>query len=183
MGASAEQIGRFLSYLLRHRPDSIGLELDVGGWARIDDLVRLTVAAPTPLTAEAIAHVVRTNDKQRYTISDDGTRIRANQGHSFAVELDLVAIPPPAVLFHGTATRFLAAIREQGLLPMGRQHVHLSAERRVAVDVGRRHGAVAVLVVDAAAMHAARLPFFRSANGVWLTAHVPPRFLGDDAEQ
>jgi len=181
MAASAEQIGRFLSYLLRHRPDSIGLEIDVGGWARIDDLVRLTAKSPTPLCAAGIADVVRSNDKQRYTISDDGARIRANQGHSFPVELDLAALAPPPVLFHGTATRFLAAIRERGLLPMGRQHVHLSFDRAVAVAVGRRHGNVAVLVVDAAAMHAAEMPFFRSVNGVWLTAHVPPRFLGDDA--
>ena len=183
MAASPEQIGRYLSFLLRHRPDAIGLELDVGGWACIDDLVQLTARSQTPLSREAIEHVARTNDKQRYTISDDGVRIRANQGHSFAVDLDLVAIAPPAVLFHGTATRFLAAIREQGLLPMGRQHVHLSAQREVATDVGRRHGSAVVLVVDAAAMHAAALPFFRSANGVWLTASVPPRFLRADTAE
>lgn len=177
MSAPRERVSKFLSYLLRHEPHTIGLELDAAGWARIDDLVRLTAGTTTPLTVEAILDAVRTNDKRRFGLSDDGSRVRANQGHSVDVDLGLPAIEPPFVLFHGTATRFLAAILAEGLQPRGRQHVHLSADVGVAIDVGRRHGKPAVLAIDARAMQAGGAAFHRSANGVWLTAHVPPRFL------
>jgi putative RNA 2'-phosphotransferase len=168
---------RFLSYLLRHRPGAIGLELDGAGWARIDDLVRLTASGREPFTRELILEIVRTNDKQRFAVSSDGERIRANQGHSIDVDLGLAPCEPPAVLYHGTAERFLASIRDEGLRKRSRQHVHLSADHATAVVVGARHGTAVVLVVDAAAMRAEGIEFFRAGNGVWLVDAVPPRFL------
>lgn len=178
--APNDDASRFLSYLLRHRPDSIGLQLDAGGWAMIDDLVRLSANSRTPLSASTIAAIVQSSDKQRFVLSPDGTRVRANQGHSVDIDLGLAPTTPPPVLFHGTAQRFLASIERDGLQPRGRQHVHLSRERETAVTVGRRHGQPVVLRVDAAALHAAGQPFFVSANGVWLVAAVPPRYLQRD---
>jgi putative RNA 2'-phosphotransferase len=178
--APNDAASRFLSYLLRHRPDSIGLQLDAGGWAIIDDLVRLSANSPTPLSATTIAAIVQTNDKQRFVVSPDGTRVRANQGHSVDIDLELAPTTTPPVLFHGTAQRFLASIERDGLQPRGRQHVHLSRERATALTVGRRHGRPVVLRVDAAALHAAGQPFFVSANGVWLVAAVPPPYLQRD---
>ncbi|MBL8753155.1 MAG: RNA 2'-phosphotransferase [Planctomycetes bacterium] len=177
---------KFLSLVLRHRPDAIGLQLDAAGWASLDDLVRLSIGGKTPLTRELILEVVHTSDKQRFALTPDGSRIRANQGHSVEVDLGLAPSEPPPVLYHGTATRFLAAIRRQGLRPMARQHVHLSAEHGIAESVGARHGAAVVLVVDAAAMRGEGIEFYRADNGVWLTAVVPPRFLrgqGTDSGQ
>jgi putative RNA 2'-phosphotransferase len=121
--------------------------------------------------------VVRTNDKQRFRISDDGARIRASQGHSLAVDLALTPHVPPAVLFHGTATRFLAAIHTEGIKAGARHHVHLSATYDTALTVGRRHGRPVVLTVRARAMHHTGLIFYRADNGVWLTGHVPVAFI------
>lgn len=177
MADPLHRASRLLSYVLRHRPDAIGLEVDGAGWARIDELVRLTASGATPLTRALVEQVVLTNAKQRFAISDDGERIRANQGHSIDVDLGLQALTPPDVLFHGTATLRLDAILREGLRAQGRRHVHLSIAVDTALEVGRRHGAPAVLVVDAAAMHAAGHRFFVSANGVWLTDAVPATFL------
>jgi len=171
------KISKFLSYVLRHRPDAIGLALDEGGWAAVDELIGRAAAAGRRLDRQRLQEVVETNDKQRFVLSEDGQRIRASQGHSIAVDLGLQPLEPPQVLYHGTATRFLAAIREQGLSPRSRTHVHLSADHDTAVRVGQRHGKPVVLVIDAAAMHAAGFRFFLSENGVWLTESVPHRFL------
>lgn len=166
-----------MSYALRHAPEAAGLVLDDAGWADVDDLVRGAQAAGQPLTDALVREIVRTSDKQRFRLSDDGRRIRASQGHSVAVDLKLQPVEPPETLFHGTATRFLASILTEGLKPGSRQHVHLSDAETTATAVGKRHGRAVVLRVDAGAMHAEGLAFFRSDNGVWLTAHVPPRFL------
>jgi len=167
---------KFLSLVLRHAPEKIGLQLDPQGWVPIDEL--LSKAAPhLPLTMELLHEVVRTSDKQRFAISEDGTRIRANQGHSVPVELGLAPQAPPEQLYHGTATRFLDSIREQGLLRGDRHHVHLSAAAETAVMVGARHGQPVVLIVNAGDMNRAGHVFFRSDNGVWLVEHVPPSFL------
>ena len=171
-----ERVSRFLGYVLRHRPDAIGLSLDAEGWAEIDALLRLA-QRELPLTRAMIDDAVARNDKQRYAISDDGLRIRARQGHSFAVDLGLMPQVPPAKLYHGTATRFVDAIRREGLVKRDRQHVHLSPSVDTATVVGARHGRVVVLTIDAAAMHAAGHVFFRSENGVWLVDAVPPNFL------
>ena len=169
---------RFLALVLRHQPGRIGLTLDAAGWADIDDLIA-RAAGHHPLTRALIEQAVAENDKQRYAISEDGRRIRARQGHSHAVAvaLDLPAVAPPAVLYHGTATRWLDAILREGLDRRSRQHVHLSDDADTAGRVGARHGRPVVLRVDAAAMASAGHVFHRSENGVWLTEAVPPAFL------
>lgn len=171
---------KFLSLILRHRPDAIGLALDDAGWADIDDILRL---APPDLrlTRERIDRAVAENGKRRFAISDDGTRIRARQGHSIEVDLQLPAVAPPARLYHGTATRFVASIRRDGLVKRDRRHVHLSADAGTATTVGARHGRPTVLVVRAGEMAAAGHAFFLSENGVWLTDAVPVEFIDFDA--
>jgi putative RNA 2'-phosphotransferase len=168
---------KFMSLVLRHQPEAIGLSLDAEGWAPIDELVRLSSTSRSPLSTDLVHEVVRTSDKQRFRVSEDGLRIRASQGHSVEVDLALPPSEPPDVLFHGTATRFLASIMAEGLRPGSRQHVHLSADEATAVRVGERHGKPVVLVVAARAMHEAGHTFFVSDNGVWLTAAVPARYL------
>ena len=176
-GWSDRRLSRFLSLVLRHRPERIGVQLDGGGWAEVDELVARAQEAGVPLTAERLRRVVAGNDKQRFSYSPDGLHVRANQGHSLAVDLELVAVAPPDELYHGTARRSLPAIRREGLTGRGRNHVHLSGDPDSATAVGRRHGPPVVLTVAAGAMHREGHDFFRSINGVWLTRTVPPRFL------
>ena len=168
---------KFLAKTLRHRPERLGLSLDPEGWLEIDALLRATKAMG--LTREDIEEVVARNDKQRFAISADGKRIRARQGHSVHVELGLQAVEPPGVLYHGTTQPLLEAIREMGLIKMGRQHVHLSGDVETAQRVGSRRGHPVVLDVDAGRMHADGHAFFLSENGVWLTDRVPPDYLGE----
>ena len=167
---------KFLSLVLRHQPEIIGLPLDDAGWADIDVLIRLS-QPHKPLTRALIEQVVEENSKQRFAISDDGRRIRANQGHSIEVELGLQPVTPPTLLYHGTATRFVDAIRREGLVKRSRQHVHLSADAGTATTVGARHGKPVVLIVRAGEMAAVGHAFFRSENGVWLTDAVPVEFI------
>ncbi|WP_329058403.1 RNA 2'-phosphotransferase [Amycolatopsis sp. NBC_01480] len=171
------RISKRLSRHLRHDPAAIGLTLDPAGWAEVDTLLACLARHGAPVTRAELAEVVTHNAKRRFAFDDTGTRIRASQGHSVAVDLELTATTPPAVLYHGTATRFAAAIFAEGLRPMRRHAVHLSATVDTAVAVGTRHGKPLVLRVDAAAMAAAGHEFQVSANGVWLTASVPPEFL------
>ncbi|HJP77130.1 MAG TPA: RNA 2'-phosphotransferase [Pseudonocardiaceae bacterium] len=166
------RISKKLALYLRHAPEKIGLNLDEAGWADVEDIL-----AALRITRAELDDVVATNDKQRFAFSEDGAKIRASQGHSIPVELDLPRQTPPAVLYHGTVARFLDAILRDGLRPMNRHHVHLSATIDTALKVGARRGKPVVLVVDAAAMDADGVPFWLSANGVWLTDHVPPRHL------
>ncbi|HET9234199.1 MAG TPA: RNA 2'-phosphotransferase [Candidatus Eisenbacteria bacterium] len=172
-----KQASKFLSYVLRHEPDAIGLQIDAQGWASIEDLITLTQGRELPLSRELIESVVAMSDKQRFSISPDGLRIRANQGHSIAVDLGLQPVRPPETLFHGTATRFLESIRSAGLQPQERQHVHLSPDAETATRVGQRHGKPVVLQVRAAALFDAGTPFYLSENGVWLTPMVPLEYL------
>ncbi len=172
-----KKISKFLSYVLRHRPDEIGLTLDDNGWADIDDLIERARTTSVGLTHELLYEIVRSNDKQRFAINDDGKRIRASQGHSVEVDLALEPKQPPEVLFHGTATRFIDAIRQEGLRPMSRQHVHLSPDEETATKVGQRHGKPVVLRIRSGDMSRASRIFFLSANGVWLTDLVEPRFV------
>ena len=170
------KISKFLSLVLRHRPDMIHLTLDPQGWTSVDELI--AKARPRMhLTRELIEQTVMNNDKQRFALSEDGQRIRANQGHSIAVDLQLKPQVPSAVLYHGTTNRFLKSILQDGLKSRQRQYVHLSKDIATAVIVGRRHGEPVILQVDAAAMHEQGCEFFLSENGVWLTDHVPPQFL------
>ncbi|WP_327354894.1 RNA 2'-phosphotransferase [Streptomyces sp. NBC_01304] len=169
------RVSKYLSKHLRHEPERIGLALDAAGWIGIDTLIAAAAAHGFRFTRAELDHVVAANDKQRFAI--DGDRIRANQGHSIAVELNLPPATPPAYLFHGTVARNLDAIRTEGLKAMNRHDVHLSADRETATRVGARRGRPVVLSVDAGAMHRAGHEFRVSANGVWLTAAVPPKYL------
>ena len=174
-GPEDVRLSKLLSLVLRHDPGAIGLTLDAGGWAEID---RIVAGAGFPVTAAEIAAVVRASGKQRFALSEDGRRIRANQGHSVPVELGLVPVTPPQTLFHGTATNTLDAIRSEGLRPMGRQHVHLSPDPDTAQKVGQRHGRPVILTVAARDLSDTGQAFYLSANGVWLTGPVPPGYLG-----
>lgn len=171
------RISRFLSLVLRHKPDAIDLALDAHGWADVDALIRLANAHGRRLNRSVLEHVVAANDKQRFAFSPDGLRIRASQGHSVDVDLALSPQEPPATLYHGTAERFVASIRAHGLRPGSRNHVHLSADVVTARKVGQRHGTPVILEVRAQAMSAAGLKFYRSANGVWLTEGVPIEYI------
>lgn len=171
------KLSKFLSLILRHQPETIGLQLDAQGWADIAELLQKAAATGRSMTRADMDQVIAGNDKKRFTVSADGLRLRAAQGHSTPVQLELPARTPPDLLYHGTATRFLDAILAEGLKPQARQHVHLSTDSETAQQVGSRHGRAVVLVVDAAAMQAEDFSFFQADNGVWLTAAVPARFL------
>ncbi|GAA5134539.1 RNA 2'-phosphotransferase [Alloalcanivorax gelatiniphagus] len=166
-----------LSYVLRHRPDSVGLSLGEHGWVAVDDLLHALSASGTRLTRDDLRRVVSTNDKQRFELDPSGDRIRARQGHSVEVDLALEPAVPPDVLFHGTPERNLPSIRATGLDRRQRHHVHLSPDTETAQRVGSRRGAAAVLTIDAAAMSAAGATFWCTGNDVWLTDHVGPEFI------
>lgn len=154
------------------------MKLDPQGWLNINDLIQQANRSGFPLSLELLHDVVATSDKQRFALSDDGLRIRANQGHSVkSVELELQPTAPPEQLFHGTVASFIASIRQQGLLKRSRNHVHLSAELDTAKKVGSRRGKPIVLTVASGRMHESGQQFFVSANGVWLTDSVPAEFL------
>ncbi|VWB24459.1 RNA 2'-phosphotransferase [Burkholderia lata] len=174
----ATRISRYLNYLLRHAPQTIGLQLDPEGWADIDELIAGAARDGHPLDRATLETVCSTNDKQRFALSDDGRRIRAVQGHSTpVVQRSYPAAQPPERLYHGTATRFLDSIRAQGLKPGTRHHVHLSPDIRTAQAVGTRYGVPVILEVDARRMHRQGHTFFVAENGVWLTDAVPTEFL------
>ncbi|MFJ1793797.1 RNA 2'-phosphotransferase [Kitasatospora griseola] len=168
---------KMLSRILRHDPGSVGVSLDAAGWVEVDTLLAALARHRRPLSRAQLDHVVATNNKRRFAYSEDGGSIRASQGHTVEVDLGLPATTPPDVLFHGTAERTLPYILAEGLRPMTRQDVHLSADTETAVRVGSRHGRPVVLEVDAAAMAAAGHEFRVSANGVWLTDAVPVPYL------
>jgi putative RNA 2'-phosphotransferase len=180
VGADAKRVVRlskFLSLVLRHEPHAIGITLDREGWVGVDELLAKAAAKGTAMTRAELDHVVTTNEKKRFTFSSDGARIRAAQGHSVSVELGLTPKVPPALLFHGTAEKSLAAIMAEGLQPRARRHVHLSGDEATAVAVGKRHGKPVVLSVAAGTMHGDGTQFWQADNGVWLTDAVPPRYL------
>jgi putative RNA 2'-phosphotransferase len=177
MSSDPVQLSKFLSFVLRHKPDAIGLTLDSQGWADIDELIGKANASGTPFSHADLLGVVETSDKKRFSISADRLRIRAAQGHSVSVELGLLPKEPPPVLYHGTATRFAESILSEGLKPQTRQQVHLSLDEATARRVGQRHGKPVIFSVDAARMHAQGFNFFLADNGVWLTDQVPPQFL------
>jgi putative RNA 2'-phosphotransferase len=171
------KISKYLSKHLRHQPERLGLKLVVGGWVPVDALLAACAQHNFPITREELRQVVAENDKQRFSFDETGNSIRANQGHSVEVDLQLRAATPPPVLYHGTGERSLKFILESGLRKMARHHVHLSADAETAKRVGGRHGRPVVLEVDAAAMSRAGHQFYLSANGVWLVEYVAPEFL------
>lgn len=177
------EASKFLSFVLRHQPEAIGVALDTDGWSNVNELIAGAARQGKQLSRALIEQVVATNNKRRFELSGDGQCIRAVQGHSTrSVQRQFEPRQPPEVLFHGTArhgtaSRFVAAIDREGLKPGSRHHVHLSADEQTARAVGIRYGLPVVLVVDAARMHAQGFVFHQAENGVWLTARVPPAFL------
>ncbi|MDX3093878.1 RNA 2'-phosphotransferase [Streptomyces sp. ME19-03-3] len=171
------KLSKFLARVLRHDPASIGIALDEAGWVDVDKLIAASRRSGRRFSGADLDHVVAANDKKRFAFSEDGRRIRASQGHSVEVDLGLLPVEPPAVLFHGTASTTLPIVLREGLKPMSRRDVHLSADVETAVRVGTRHGRPVVLAVDAAALAATGHVFRVSANGVWLTNAVPPTHL------
>ena len=168
------EISKFLSYILRHNPEYIGITLDQEGWANIHEIVN---KSEMDLNYNFIKEVVKTNKKRRFSISNDGLYIRANQGHSINVNLGLEPKCPPDILYHGTAERFLKPIQREGLKSGQRQYVQLSTDIDTATAVGKRHGKPVILEINSVAMHQQGHEFFLSDNGVWLTMHVPNNYL------
>lgn len=177
MSDAHRKTSKFMSLVLRHEPQRIGIALDPAGWVSVEELLAGMRGAGHGITVEQLREIVRSSDKQRFALSEDGQRIRANQGHSVEVELGYTPQVPPEWLWHGTADRFLESIRAKGLIKGSRHHVHLSADERTAAAVGVRHGRLALLRVAAGRMHESGHAFFLSTNGVWLVEHVPPEFL------
>ena len=173
---SLKSTSKFISLILRHKPEVIGITLDDHGWADTKELIE-GVNKTHPLTMEMLEEIVRTDEKQRYSFNEDKTRIRANQGHSIPVDADLTETEPPETLYHGTGEKSVPSIEKQGLRPMSRLYVHLSKDAETARTVGARHGRPVVYLVLAGEMHRDGYPFFLSANGVWLTREVPVRYL------
>ena len=169
--------GRFLSMVLRHRPEVLDIQLDAQGWADIKDLLAKLKDYGRSISRADLDQIVENNNKKRYVISDDGKRIRASQGHSIDIELEYAPMEPPEMLYHGTADRFLQSIFKTGLNKRKRHHVHLSADLDTASQVGKRHGKLVILKVAAAEMHKAGHTFYCTPNGVWLTESVPIEFL------
>lgn len=177
MDAKLLHLSKFLSLVLRHRPEQIGITLDPQGWVEVATLLQAAQHHGVAIDQASLLRVVAENDKQRFALSADGQFIRASQGHSLPVDLAREALAPPEQLYHGTASRYLAAIKHEGLQRRSRQHVHLSADQATAITVGQRHGKPVVLTVQAGRMAAAGFTFYRSANGVWLTDAVPVDYL------
>jgi putative RNA 2'-phosphotransferase len=177
MNKEQVKISKFLSLVLRHKPEAIGLNLDSQGWADIDELIECARRDRKVLNKEMIYDIVANNDKKRFALSEDRQKIRASQGHSIKVDLGLMEIEPPEYLFHGTAIRFLNSIKDIGLKPRGRHHVHLSIDYETAAKVGQRHGKPVVLKIYSGKMHVAGHKFFKSANNIWLTEEVSPAYI------
>ncbi|MDT0140818.1 RNA 2'-phosphotransferase [Acidovorax sp. PRC11] len=176
------EISKFLSYVLRHEPQAIGLTLDREGWADIDALISAAAQHGRRLNRELLDLVVCTSEKMRFAVSEDGASIRAVQGHSTdSVSISFEDNPPPPLLYHGTATRFLESIRAQGLLPGARQHVHLTENVQTAMSVGQRYGKPVVLTIAAGTMHNKGIKFYQAQNGVWLIPTVPVQFLSESS--
>ena len=180
MGNDQVRTSKFLSLILRHKPEKAGLSLDDSGWCSVDELLRGCAAGGYRISREELDIVVAENDKKRFEFSDDGARIRASQGHSIEVDLKYMPKQPPAELYHGTAIRFLDSIKKLGLIKGSRQQVHLSSDLETAFKVGARHGKPLVIRVDAKGMHTSGIPFYLTPNGVWLVDAVPPEYLSFD---
>jgi len=171
------RISRFLSLVLRHKPAEIGLQLDAQGWADVAELIEKGAIAGKIFTPQDLEEIVATNDKQRFAYNENRTRIRASQGHSIEVELQLEPAAPPEQLYHGTVEKFLQAIQSQGLRKVNRHHVHMSGDRATAEKVGERRGEAIILIISSGDMSRDGFVFYRSENGVWLTDHVPVKYI------
>lgn len=174
------RISKFISLILRHKPEEIGLKLDEYGYINTSDLIKGLNRKGYKVTISDIERIVAEDNKQRYSFNDDKSKIKANQGHSIAVNLELQAIEPPKVLYHGTATRFSESICKDGIKKQNRQYVHLSADIETAEKVGRRHGELVIFKIDGEQMYKDGYKFFLSENKVWLTDYVPIKYLSKE---
>ncbi len=172
-----KKISKYLSLLLRHKPEVLGIQLDENGWTDVDELIGKMQAKGMEVDLDLLQKVVQNNDKQRFTFDKNSEKIRANQGHSISINLDLKAQEPPKVLFHGTATKNLPSISEKGLIKGSRQYVHLSTDKATATKVGQRYGKPIILHIDSAQMYKDGFDFYCSKNKVWLTDHVPSHYI------
>lgn len=177
MEKQLKHISKFMSLVLRHKPEEIGLQLDENGWAIVDELISKMNVNGIIVDHEILTRVVETNDKKRFAFNDDKTLIRASQGHSLDVELNLPEAVPPDILYHGTTEKYLENIFKEGLKSQSRQHVHLSVTEETAKSVGGRHGKPVILSINARAMHQAGFKFYLSENKVWLTDAVPVEYI------
>ena len=176
--STIKQTSKFISLILRHKPETIGITLDEHGWANVQELIDgINMSGSCQLGLQTLEEIVRTDEKQRYSFNEDMTLIRANQGHSIPVDVELQESIPPSVLYHGTGEKYVSSIDEQGLLPKSRLYVHLSADLETARKVGQRHGKPVIYTIDCSSMIADGYKFYLSANNVWLTKEVPARYL------
>lgn len=173
MSKRIKNISKFLSYVLRHNPDKLGIKLDEHGWTSVKILLEKINVGEYSLSMETLEEVVATNNKKRFAFNEDKTKIRANQGHSVNIDLALQPKEPPSYLYHGTVEKFIESIREKGLIKGSRQHVHLSADKETAINVGSRRGKPIILTIRSGEMHTEGYTFYQSENGVWLTEKVP----------
>lgn len=178
---SLKEVSKYMSLILRHKPEAIGINLDEHGWANVDELIA-GIAKDHEFNMDILEEIVRTDEKQRYSFNEDKTLIRANQGHSIPVDVELEEKEPPEILWHGTGEKYVTAIDAQGLVPKSRLYVHLSKDEETAVKVGKRHGNPVLYQVKAKQMYEEGYKFYLSVNGVWLTKEVPVKYLKKKAE-
>lgn len=171
-----KEVSKFISLILRHKPETIGITLDKHGWADVTELLD-GINKTTPITMTDLEEIVKEDNKQRYSFNDDKTLIRANQGHSIPVDVELKQEVPPETLYHGTGVKYLDSIKKDGLIPKSRLYVHLSKDEQTATTVGARHGEPVILKVRAKKMHDNGYKFYQSVNGVWLTDSVPLQYI------
>ena len=171
-----KETSKYMSLILRHKPETIGITLDEHGWADVDELIE-GISRTQNFNMDILEEIVRTDEKQRYSFNDDKTKIRANQGHSIEVDVELEEKEPPEILWHGTGEKFATSIDNIGLIPKSRLYVHLSKDEETATTVGRRHGKPVLYMVNTREMYKDGFKFFLSKNGVWLTKEVPVRYL------
>lgn len=172
-----KDISKFLSLVLRHAPEKIELQIDENGWITVNELIKQCNKFHKKIDLELLNYVVETNDKKRFAFNDDKTKIRASQGHSISVDLNIETIIPPDFLFHGTVDEFIMSIKKEGLKKMSRQHVHLSQIEETAIKVGSRRGKPIILIVNSKQMHLDGFVFYLSENRVWLTDGVPAKYI------
>ena len=175
-------ISKYIALILRHKPEAIGITLDEHGWANVSELID-GIAKTYDFNMNMLEEIVVSDDKQRYSFNEDHTLIRANQGHSIPVDVELEEVAPPDILYHGTGEKYIESIDRQGLIPKSRLYVHLSGDKDTAVKVGKRHGKPVVYIIESGKMYNDGFKFFQSVNGVWLTKEVPVRYMKKFGEQ
>lgn len=173
---SLKGVSKYMSLILRHKPEAIGISLDEHGWANVEELIA-GIAKDNVFNMDILEEIVRSDEKQRYSFNEDKTLIRANQGHSIPVDVELEEQVPPEILWHGTGEKYVSAIDKEGLIPKSRLYVHLSRDKETAIKVGSRHGKSVIYHVYAKQMHTDGYKFYLSVNGVWLTKEVPVKYL------